>query len=156
MPSFDLGTIEPLKCTLKPFVDFDENLREPSDQQIGQFLADYKQVYKNAQGLMNAANAVEALSDQADEDGTGSPDAEELMTALDQLDGDQYVELMADVAQAYSRLLSGRPSTEQLLSLPLRARTYFFNWIMTEVVRPEAESGAGQTEKPKPKLVRSA
>lgn len=155
MPTFDLGAVEPLHCKLKPFVDFDENIREPSDPMIGQFMVDLKTAYKNAARLMNASNTMQQAQERVDSGDADELDVMELMAALDQLDGNDYVEMMADVASAYSKLCSGRPSTEQLLELPLRARTGFFNWMMAEVVRPEAESADGQKAKPKLRAVQT-
>lgn len=150
MPQFDAGAVvEPLRCKFKPLVDFDEVIKEPSDTLIGQFLSDMKKITSDAAGLVKAAEKLDS--------GDGEePDPLAVLAALDDLDGDAYVEMMAEIAMAFSRLCQGRPSTEQLLALPLRARQLFFAWLTKEVVRPEAESADGAKVVSLPTTARTA
>ena len=56
------------------------------------------------------------------------------------------VKLMHDMAETYSALCSGFPSTEEILALPMRRRQGFYTWLMNEVMNPEAGPGAGKAQ----------
>lgn len=134
MPAFDAAAVvEELKVRLKPYVEFEEVIREPSDQMIAEFMRDIQKIVGELQKITQGARDL-------DED-----DPVAALAALQELDPEVYVKTMADMAESYSRLCSGRPSTEQLLKLPLRARYALYSYLQRKVVSPEAESAAGAT-----------
>jgi hypothetical protein len=102
---------------------------EPSDQVIGDFLDGLKKLYTDAQ---------ETLPDLGSE-----PTAEQMLEALSQVTGKQFVKLMADIAGLFAKLCGNQPSKAQLLALPMRYRVHFYAWVNDEVVNPEAGTGAG-------------
>ena len=133
MPSFDAGSVaDPLHVKLKPHADFDDTITEPTDEMIGAFMAGVKNLF---------ADAGEALGLSGNVGPDSSPD--ELQAAFGDLDPDSFVQVMKDMAALHSALCSGRPTTEQLLALPLRKRLLFYGWLQSEVMSPEAETPAG-------------
>lgn len=139
MPTFDAGkVISSLDWDFTTVPDWPKNgplakahgtIKEPSDKMIGDFLDGMKKLYTDAKGF-----GVELPEDA---------DPMQIMAALDQVTGDDFVRLMDKLADMYATLCSSKPTKEMLLALPLRARTPFFEWVVSEVVRPEAGSGAG-------------
>ena len=107
-------------------------IEEPSDQMIAVFLSAIKKVTAEA----NAKLPGEVQAD--------NPAA--LIDAADQLDAEEVVSLMHDMAEAYAGLCSGFPSAEQILALPIRRRQGFYTWLMNEVMSPEAGPGAGRAQ----------
>jgi hypothetical protein len=132
LPSFDAGTVvEALEFTFEPFVKGCKGvIAEPSDTQIAAFLESIKKITAQAKSALPADVAA------------GSPAA--LMDAAEDLDPEQAVKLMHDMARAYAGLCSGFPSAEQILGLSMRRRQGFYMWLMTEVMNPEAVPGAGR------------
>lgn len=133
MPSFDAGDVlESLDWDFtKAGVKASGAIPEPTDHQIGQFLDGLKTLYTDAK----ASGLDLDLPDGA------TP--EQMMDALNQVTGEKFEQFMAKTAGLFASLCSGKPSTEQLLALPLRVRVKFFGWVQSEVVRPEAGTGAG-------------
>lgn len=105
---------------------------EPSDQSIGVFLEELKGVYKKGREA-----GLEGM-DLGDD-----PSAADVLAAIDQVTGDDFVTLMTDVCAVHAKLCGGRPTARQIQMLPLRARISFFTWIAEEVVRPEGSSSGG-------------
>jgi hypothetical protein len=133
MPGFNAATVvEPLDYTLVPFVNKSGQIKEPSDRQIADFLEGLKTVMRDADksGINN-----ENLADDAD------PAA--MLAALDQLSGDALVQVLDDLTGLFATLCSGEPAKTDLLAMPLRHRTAFFAWLMSEVVSPEGGTVAG-------------
>lgn len=110
-------------------VDATGTIPEPSDQKIGEFLDSLKSLYTETQA------SLPKLPDD--------PSAEQMLEALSNVTGRQFVKLMADVAGLFAKLCSQQPSKAQLLALPMRYRVHFYAWINDEVVNPEAGTGAG-------------
>ena len=132
MPSFNAETfgVEGLDWDFHGFgVKAKGIIPEPSDHAIGQFLDDLKSLYTDAKGL--------------DLDLPDNPSAEQMMDALSQVTGEKFEQFLAKMAEIFARLCSDKPTKEQLLALPMRVRAKFYGWLQSEVVRPEAESGAG-------------
>jgi hypothetical protein len=139
MPSFDAGkVISSLEWDFTTIPDWPKNgplakahgiIKEPSDKMIGDFLDGMKNLYKDAKGF-----GVELPEDA---------DPMAIMAALDTVTGDDFVKLMDTLAGMYAVLCNGKPTKEMILALPLRARTPFFEWMVSEVVRPEAGNGGG-------------
>jgi hypothetical protein len=102
---------------------------EPSDAAIGRFLDGLKKLYTSAQEQGLAPGAADG--------------PEQMLDALNSLTGDDFVRFMSDTAGLFAALCGDSPSQEQLLMLPLRARVLFFNWVQSQVVNPEVETGAG-------------
>jgi hypothetical protein len=96
---------------------------------IGDFLEGLKGVGKQA-----VAMGVEEID---------SDDPAAVLAAIDNVTGDDYVELMEMMAGLYGTLCSDSPSKTHLMQLPLRVRMKFFSWLMSEVVRPEDVSSGG-------------
>jgi hypothetical protein len=107
-------------------------IEEPSDKQIAAFLNGIKRITREAQAKLP-------------DDAPASTPAE-LIDAADNLDPEVLVSLMRDMAETYSALCSGFPSTEDIIALPMRRRQGFYVWLQQEVMSPEAAPGAGITQ----------
>lgn len=141
MPTFDASaSVEALDYDFSAVPDYPKKLKakgtvkEPSDARIGAFL----------DGLKNMVS--DARKDGIDFDIPEDATADEMMAALDTLTGDAFVAMMDRTAKMFAELLSESPSHEQLMALPLRVRTEFYNWIMKQVVRPEAGRNDGTAQ----------
>jgi hypothetical protein len=147
MPQFDaLGVVEGLECKLKPYADFEETIPEPSDRQIGEFLKGLKE-------LMSGALATMGI-----EEGVDLTDPAQMMTALDQLEPDKFVEVQDAMAGLHAALCGeetdaegsvtkpGKPSKAQILQVPMRRRNLFYQWLQGEVLSPEAAPGGGSAQ----------
>jgi hypothetical protein len=104
---------------------------EPSDVTIGDFLDGLKKLYNDTRAMVEAG---EAATD-------ATPG--EMLEALNSVTGAMFVDQMSRIADLYAELCSNKPGKDQLLALPLRVRAKFYGWVMSEVVNPEAETGAG-------------
>ena len=144
MPQFDAQSIvEPLRCRLLPFADFDGVIPEPSDIQVGVFLAGLKRVLTAANEKLGQAKEIDVT------------DREQMMAAIEALEPDDFVQVADEMAALHAALcgeelgpdgtvtVPGKPSKAQILSVPLRRRNAFYNWLQTEVLNPEAGTGAG-------------
>jgi hypothetical protein len=132
MPQFDAdAVVEGLECKLKPYADFEETIPEPSDRQIGEFLKGLKELMSGALKTMGIEEDVDLT------------DPGQMMTALDQLEPDKFVEVQDTMASLHAALCSGRPSKEQILLVPMRRRNLFYQWLQGEVMSPEAAPGGG-------------
>lgn len=136
MPSFDAGSIvEPIHVKLMPFADFDADVQEPSDKQLGAFLSALKRLMGS--GGLAAIGIEGGLIDTTD------PDA--MMKAVGELEPDKFVEVMTDLADMHSKLCSGKPSKAQILAVPIRRRFALFAYLQGEVMSPEpVPAGGGQ------------
>ena len=105
---------------------------EPSDEMIGAFMDSMKTLTTEAQ------EEFEGLADLGDD-----PTPEQMVEALASLSGKDVVKFHEKMAALHATLCSGSPTEKQILLLPMRARTLFYGWLMTEVVSPEAGTGAG-------------
>jgi hypothetical protein len=140
MPQFDAESIvDPLNVRLEPHVPgFGWRvIPEPSDLQVGQFLA----------GLSKAiAESRKKLKDAGDIDVN---DREQLMAAMEDLEPDEFVKAADDFAALHAGLCAGPPGSEpvltkaHLLAIPIRKRNHFYNWLQGEVLNPEAAGGGG-------------
>jgi hypothetical protein len=140
MPMFDAGTsVEALDwdfstlkdpSTKKPYVNAKGTIPEPSDATIGDFLDGLKKLYTEAGALVDAGTNPDATPAQ-------------MLEAVAGVTGSMFVDLMGDTAGLFAGLCSGTPDKDQLVALPLRARAKFYGWVQTEVVSPEAGTGAG-------------
>lgn len=136
MPAFDAGsTVEELDwdfTTLNGYPDGTAKgtIKEPSDKMIGRFLDGLRNLM-----LGSDLGAAAKIGEDAN--------AEEILSALNDLTGDALVEVMDKSAGLYAALCSGHPTKKQLTDLPLRVRVIFYEWLMSEVVRPEARTPAG-------------
>jgi len=147
MPQFDAeGVVEGLACKLKPYADFDEVIPEPSDRQIGEFLRGLKELMSSALKTMGIEGEPD-LTDPA-----------QMMTALDQLEPDKFVEVQDAMAGLHAALCGeetdadgnvtrpGRPSKAQILQVPMRRRNLFYQWLQGEVMSPEAVTPGGNAQ----------
>jgi hypothetical protein len=132
MPQFDAsGVVEGLECRLKPYADFDGLIPEPTDKQIGEFLAGMKRIMKEARDKLGLAEEIDVTD----------PDA--MAKALDDLDPDEFVRVADEMAGIHAALCNDTPSKAQILAVPLRRRMLFFNWLQSEVMSPEAATPVG-------------
>lgn len=132
MPQFDANSIvDPIEVKLQPYADFDGVVPEPSDQQVGVFLAGLKKVLTEANEKLGGAQKVDVA------------DREQVMAAIESLEPDDFVRVADEMAEIHAELCSGTPSKAQILSVPLRRRNAFYDWLQGEVLNPEAASGAG-------------
>jgi hypothetical protein len=133
MAKFDAGTVvEPLDWTFEPFVAARGVIREPTDEQIAQYLKDVKAIGEEIR---------EKIPDAPE----GS-DPVDLMAALEDLDLDSVAELTGKMAGIVAALCSGDPSKDTILALPPRRRTMFYGWLQAEVMSPEAAPGGGNAQ----------
>jgi len=134
MPTFDASTVvEALDWDFHAAgVKAKGTIPEPSDAAIGKFLDDVKTLYTKAQG---SGLAIEI--DRAE------LTPSQMLDALSSVTGEAYVTFMADLAEIFAELCSGKPTKANLLALPMRVRVKFYAWVQEEVVSPEAGTGAG-------------
>jgi hypothetical protein len=134
MPSFDAGSIvEPIHVRLIPYAQFDEDVREPSDKQLGEFLSALKKLMGS--GALAAIGIEGGLIDTTD------PDA--MLKAVNDLEPAKFVEVMTDLADMHSKLCSGKPSKAQILAVPIRRRFALFAYLQGEVMSPEPAPADG-------------
>lgn len=132
MPQFDAsGVVEGLECKLKPYADFEDVIPEPSDRQIGDFLAGLKQVMATAKDKLGMADEIDVT------------DPDQMAKALDALEPEEFVRVQDEMAGIHAALCSERPSKAQVLAVPMRRRMLFYQWLQTEVMSPEAAPPAG-------------
>lgn len=138
MPGFNAGSVvEPLDYDFNPYIKAEGVIKEPTDKQIGGLLASIKDLGKK-------------ITADAGIDGLNTEDPFAVMLALENLDPDVFVTVMGDMAATFSELCSGHPTKTQILGLPLRVRMGFYTWLMSEVINPEASTGAGSGATPTP------
>jgi len=134
MPSFDAAAIvEPIHVKLMPYAQFDEDVQEPSDKQLGAFLSALKKL--QGSGGLAAIGIEGGLIDITDQGA--------VMKAIDELEPDKFVEVMTELADMHSKLCSGKPSRAQILAVPIRRRLALFAYLQGEVMSPEIEPAAG-------------
>jgi hypothetical protein len=112
-------------------------IKEPSDQAIGVFLEDVRNLSTDAARL--DAQTRKMIDDLSSKD----QDPDKFAAALKELPVTSMMTMMEGMAEAFSKLCSGHPTKNQIMALPLRVRVAFFNWMQQEVVNPEAGSGGG-------------
>jgi hypothetical protein len=124
--------VAPLDYTFAPYSKAAGTIKEPSDEQIAQFLRDIQKITIAATkaGVDKLADADKLAND---------PDA--MLELLNSLDASEIIDQMAEMSGAYSKLCSGHPTPAQIQALPLRVRAHFFSWLQREVVSPEAGTG---------------
>jgi hypothetical protein len=149
MPQFDAeGIVEGLQCKLKPYADFDGLVPEPTDAQVGAFLAGLKKALRESRDRLGAKEQVDVT------------DPEQVAKAFDDMDPGEFertADLMAGLHAALcgehdlpdGTHVPGTPSKEQILAVPSRRRVLFFRWLQNEVLSPEAAPGGGKTQ-PRP------
>lgn len=137
MPSFNAATVvEPLKYELRPYLDKDGVIREPSDAQIDAF---DRAMTKERQRLRAL------IPDLPDEDDADAYQAALEKAELAQVSAEAFA-TWKNQAKAFAALCSGDPSEADLLALPRRVRLHFYVWLRQEVVSPEAGAGGGTAE----------
>lgn len=136
MAGFNAATVvEPLDYTFEPFVPGCKGtIEEPGDEQIAGFMNAMKELFAEGsqQGL-----------EELGRDSSGTPDTAAMVEALDALSPTETVAMMKKMNAIFSDLCSGHPTAAQIGKLPLRRRSAFFAWLQSEVIRPEAGTGAG-------------
>jgi hypothetical protein len=132
MPLFDAGAVvEALDYDFrKAGVKAYGTIPEPTDMMIGEFLKDLRDLVKQAEGV-------------ADMEEVDQTDPAAMLQALNSLNPDKFVEMLAATSAAYGKLCQERPTADEIQKLPLRVRRHFFDWLQKEVISPEAEPAAG-------------
>jgi hypothetical protein len=132
MPSFDAGSVvEPIHLKLLPYAEFDADVREPSDKQLGEFLAGLKRLMRTGLASMGL------------EGGVDTRDPEATIRALDELEPEKFVEVMSELADLHSKLCSGKPTKAQILAVPVPRRMLLFAFLQGEVMSPEPVPAGG-------------
>jgi hypothetical protein len=130
MPKFEAaGVVEALDFDLRPYVDAHGTIPEPSDRQVAEFMNGMKKVVKEQQDHIPA--------------GVDPNDPAQLLQALNDLDPETVIKLMAEMSGVYAKVCSGTPTKTQIQGLPIRVRQIFFGWLQSELLNPEAAPGAG-------------
>ena len=121
MPQFDAQSIvDPLRCRLLPFADFDDVIPEPSDVQVGVFLAGLKKVLTEANEKLGASKEVDVT------------DREQMMAAIRATDVVLFDNLGFIVSLGYKESL-GRLSLIRLINARWeRQQKTFFTSNATE------------------------
>lgn len=134
MAGFTAATVvEPLKYSLKPYVDKTGTVKEPSDTQLDDF---DRAITEETQRLRKL---VPKLPDR--------DDADAYLAAVEEAEranvSDEATSTFEIQARIHADLCSGEPSFDDLMALPRRVRMHFFNWLNKEVSNPEAGAAAG-------------
>lgn len=136
MGSFDAaGIVEPLDYKFAKFKGPNGTIKEPSDDQIMAFsramIAHERKIRK--------LNPASGLPDDAP--------YEDQLDAAEKYAADFPVTDMALAeAQIFSDLCSGKPAAEDILKLPRRIRTAFYQWLRDELMNPEVSAGGGSAQ----------
>lgn len=131
MAGFDASqVVEALAYTFKPFLNQEGVIREPTDQQISDFLAGMKAL------TLEMRDEIPQLKDT-------DPEDIDLLGAMESLDPEMTIHMASKLSVVYEALCSGKPSKEDLLRLPPRIRNVFYAWLQKQVMDPEVKTGAG-------------
>jgi hypothetical protein len=134
LPAFSAeSVVEPLDYSLRPHVNKNGTIKEPTDKQIAEYLAALKKLMKDFRGQLPDAMVA------------GSTDVGAMLDAVDDLDAEIAVKLNEQMAQIASDLCSGDPSKDDILAIPPRIRAMFLAWLQREVMSPEAAPGGGSS-----------
>lgn len=126
------GVVEALDYDFNPYVKTKGTIPEPTDRQIADFLGDMK------------ALLTEVKDDLPSEVNLEDPGA--ILSAMDDLDPEVTLKMTGKMCVIYSKLCSGTPTEKSIQELPPRIRQIFFAWLQTEVMSPEAATGAGSAQ----------
>lgn len=130
MAGFDAGhVVNPLDYDFRPFEKAKGVIKEPTDDQITEFLSGMKKVFDDVKGDLP--------------EGAVPDDPVAMLAAMDGLEPDIIKKALGQMSQVYAELCSGKPSAAEIQALPLRIRSKFFEWLAGEVMSPEAVPGAG-------------
>lgn len=133
MAKFDAAkVVEELAYDFRPHCDKYGTVREPSDRQLADYMAQSKKL---------AASLKEKLPEGILDSDSAS--ATEMFDAVENLDPEIVVEFHQDMAGIFATLCSGDPSRDDILRLPIRIRVMFYAWLQQEVMNPEAVPGGG-------------
>lgn len=134
MPGFNAATVvEPLDWDFEPFVKGAKGtIKEPTDDQIAQFLTDVKAVTAKFRDMVP--------------DGIDGDDPAELLAAINDLDPQIVKVANGEIAGVFAALCSNKPSKTVILQVPPRIRNMFFVWLQQEVMSPEAVPGGGSAQ----------
>jgi hypothetical protein len=136
MPSFNASVVKPLDYTLRPYLDKDGVLKEPSDAQLDAF---EKAMTRETQRIRKL---LPDLPDGSDPDAyQAALEARENANISPEVNKTWKIQ-----AGIFAGLCSGEPSEADIMALPRRVRVHFFRWLREELVNPEAEAGAGTAE----------
>lgn len=118
------SVVKPLRYSLKPFVDAEGVVPEPSYDAVQEF-------FELVQTAARKANII-----QADAEINSAGDA---AAAIEQISESiaSGREISAELDEGLVKLCAGSPTREQLEEMPYRVRMKFSAWLMKEL-RPEA------------------
>lgn len=127
MAGFDAGAaLEPLNWTLKPYVDAEGVLPEPSQDVLDRFRRTMRGI--TGQALDDEGEIDREKLDQMVKD-AGSDEAFDAKLAQ------QMIDCYADVCQ-------GSPSREQIVGLPATVRAAFYQWVNASLLDPFSRTPA--------------
>jgi hypothetical protein len=129
------GIVEPLDFDLRPYVDLQGTIKEPTSAQVQAFMTDNRKHMEESRR--------ELFGDAGDDDVISGA---EWLAALEKLDEGKTAATLRRNAEIYAALCSGKPTAAQLGKLPYRVMIAFTNWISNEVLNPEAVTGAGNAQ----------
>jgi hypothetical protein len=131
------GIVEPLAYNLRPFVEAEGVIREPSSAQVREFIKGGQAEVRRIGGKLATPGADAAEADE----GLGAGVAA-VLEAMSFRAESLSPEALKRQAKMISALCSGQPSEADLLALPHRVMIAFAQWLSHEVLDPEAEAGA--------------
>lgn len=131
------GVVEALDWDFRPYVNAAGTSAEPTDDQIAAFFAELRKITAEARRQIDATG-------KAVDDLVAADDPNAAIAALD--DVETVTSLHKRLAETYAALCSGSPSQEEVLGLPMRVRTLYYQWLQKEVTSPEAVPGGGNAQ----------
>lgn len=138
MPSFVAGSVvDPLDYDFTAFNGSKGVIAEPTDVQVGDFMAGLRDLVKEAKSMLGEADP--SMSDVTVTD---------LMVALDQLDSEAFQDFARKMGRLHAGLCGAQPTYEDIMAVPVRIRNLFFAWLQREVMNPEVRSSGGKTPTP--------
>lgn len=150
---YDFSSLAGKPENISGLADAKGRIPEPSRKQVQQYMqASARELQRLQREAREAADAVEAKAKAgAEPEGAGSEEAgtEARHPVIMLTDGIAAADMrIADAAHKrdaaiLSKLTSGEISTEILLLLPHRVYSAFSEWLVGEVMNPEAVTGAG-------------
>ena len=131
------GIVEPLAYNLRPFVDAEDVIREPTSAQVRAFnLAATDEIQRLSAEIAKAG-------DDADDELPGLAGVAAVLETLSMRSAALSEEAVHRQAVMLSALCSGHPTAAQLEKLPYRIMSAFAAWVTKEVMDPEAVTGGG-------------
>jgi hypothetical protein len=141
---YDFSALAGPPNNIRELAEAKGTIREPTSLQVQAYLQASAREMQRLRREARAAVADAETADAAGEAAEPGPDATDAqLAALASADAKKGDATRRREAAMFSKLCSGDPSTEILLLLPHRIMAAFVEWLMKEVMDPEAVTGAG-------------